>query len=83
MNTIQIAVPLGDRAGVADAIDRLLALLDSWEGDPDLEENGDERDASFPNDPNARGGDPQEDSEDSDTGIGDYEGLMEVTGAAA
>jgi hypothetical protein len=36
------------RRSIEDAIERLLALLDRMEGDPDLEANGDERDASWP-----------------------------------
>jgi hypothetical protein len=36
------------RRSIEDAIERLLALLDRMEGDPDLEANGDEHDASWP-----------------------------------
>lgn len=36
------------RRSIEDAIERLLAVLDSMEGDPDLEANGDEHDASWP-----------------------------------
>ena len=64
MQMLQISVAPSDRKAIGDAIDRLIALLDIQDGDPDREPAGDELDQSYTEDRRAFSPYPEEDAED-------------------